>query len=555
MTPTQRLIALLKPNSKEIINLYLFSLVKAFIALSLPLGIQAIINLIQGGEVSVSWVVLVSIVLIGYLLNGLIQMEELKIAEGLQRDIFARSAFDFAFRIPRIKMIELHNKYTPELINRFFDTVSVQKGVAKILLDLVGTALSIIFGLLLISFYHPFFIIFSFLVILLVYTIGKYVFNSGLKSSIAESKNKYKIAFWLEELARTQNVFRLSLQSMLPIQNTDILVNDYLTTRERHFKILLRQYYIFLTFKLLVAAGFLVLGGILVFNQQMNLGQFVASEIIILQLLNASEKAVLSLETVYDLLTSIEKLGEVMDLSIEDESGAKIIPNFKSHGMSLEIKDLTFSYPDENTNILNGLNMEISSGQVVSLVGTSGSGKATLLKLLTAFFKPNQGIIKYDDILISDYNVVQLRSILTECISDSNIFHGTLYQNLTLSNNSDITEVKNVLDIVNLKQYIDELPEGLHTVIGPQGKTLSGSFTQKVILARNLLKNPRFLIIEDIFKSLDRNEKIEIFSRILEQYKGTTILFITKDKYIHLMTEKTFYMKKGKIERFIYHKN
>lgn len=554
-TPLQRLFRLLKPNSKAITNLYFFSVVKAIIALSLPLGIQAIINLIQGGEISVSWVVLVGIVLLGYFFSGIIQIIELKITEGLQRDIFARSAFDFAFRIPRIQLDALHNKYTPELMNRFFDTITVQKGVAKILLELVGTGISIIFGLILISFYHPFFILFSFLVVLLFFVIGNYVFQRGLRSSIVESKYKYKVAFWLEEVARTQDTFRLSGTSMLPVNKTDILVGDYLKARESHFKLLVGQYYLFMIFKILVAAGFLILGGVLVFNQQMNLGQFVAAEIIILLLISATEKVLLTFETVYDLLTSIEKLGEVTDLPLEKNTLDQIESDPSKKGMSVKVLDLSFKYPKQTENVINDLNFSIDAGEIVSISGSSGAGKATLLKLMTAFYTPQKGSILYDDIPINNYNIVQLRSVMTECISESNIFDGSIHDNITLGEDYEISDIIRTIKMVNLYSYIEGLPDGLNTIIGPQGKLLSGSVAQKLILVRVLMRNSKLLIIEDIFKNLEKEEKMTILQNVFEMKKGITIILVTKDVDIQQMTDRTLFMQNGKVQLITHHKN
>jgi len=267
-TPLQRFVRLLHPNRDAIRNLYLFAIISGAISLSLPLGIQSIINLIQGGEISAAWILLVGIVLVGYLLIAGLQVVQLRITEDLQKDIFVRSAFEFAYRIPRINMGSLQGKYAPELMNRFFDTILLQKGAAKVLLEFTAAGLQIIFGLILLSFYHPFFIIFSVLVILAVFITGRYVFSKGLNSSFTESKHKYKVAFWLEEIARAHTAFRLAYNPELPLKKTDQLVHSYLEAREKHFKVILGHYYLFILFKILVAASFLILGGILVFEQQ-----------------------------------------------------------------------------------------------------------------------------------------------------------------------------------------------------------------------------------------------------------------------------------------------
>jgi ABC-type bacteriocin/lantibiotic exporter with double-glycine peptidase domain len=545
--PLQRFFRMLEPYGKAITNLYVFAIISGLVSLSLPLGIQAIINLIQGGELSASWVLLVVIVLLGYLFNSVLQIIQLRITEDLQKDIFTRSAFEFSYRIPRIRMDALHNQYAPELMNRFFDTISIQKGVSKILLDFTSSGLQIFFGLILLSFYHPFFIVFSVLVVMLVFVIGNHIFKRGLKSSIIESKYKYKVAFWLEEIARTNTTFKLSCDTSLPIRKTDELVDSYLSARETHFRILLRQYYLFIIFKLLVAAGFLVMGGILVINQQMNIGQFVAAEIVVLLLISSSEKLLLTMESVYDLLTSIEKIGEVTDMPLEKTGGHYVERSDDEQGIAVQLHDVYFKYQDSSLYSLSGLNLEIASNEKVCLTGSNGSGKATLLKLMTSFFEPEHGTIIYDGLPLKNYDIVQLRSVIAECISDDRIFDGTLIENLTIGKNIDFNEVKDILINTGLSSFVANLPQGYLTLIGPHGNKIPGSVSQKIILARNLLKKPRLLIVEDIFKNLEKDEKLKIFRYILNPSKKRTIIVVSKDPDIISLADKVIHLNDGKI--------
>ncbi len=546
-TPLQRFFRMLQPNKKAIRNLYIFAIFNGIIALSLPLGIQSIINLIQIGEMSASWVLLVSIVLLGYIFNGGLQIIQLNIVEGLQKDIFARSAFEFAYRIPRIRMDELQNQYAPELMNRFFDTIIIQKGVAKILLEMTASILTIFFGLILISFYHPFFIIFSILIVLLGFIISTYTFQRGLKSSINESKYKYKVAFWLEEIARTNTTFRLSCDTSLPLRNTDTLVESYLHARDDHFQILLRQYYLFIFFKILIAAGFLILGSVLVFNQQMNIGQFVAAEIVILLLISSTEKLLLTFEIMYDLLTSIEKIGEFTDLELENSKGGNILQNPKNGGLDIRIQNLHFKYSDKDEYIINGLNLEIKANEKVALTGSTGSGKATLIKLMTAFYEHQRGNIIYDNIPIRNYDMTELRSVIAVCISDDRIFEGTLMENLTVGREVSQDKISEVLENIGLTTFVNQLAEGFNEEVGPQGLRMPESIAQKIILARNLLKEPRLMIVEDIFNNLEKLEKIKIFKYILQKNEDRTVLVVSKDPDIIKLTERIIILNKGSV--------
>ena len=196
--------------------------------------------------------------------------------------IFTRSSFEFAYRFPKMKMDGLRGYYPPELVNRFFDTLTVQKGLSKLLIDFPAALMQIIFGLLLLSFYHPFFIIYGFFLLILVYIVFKFTAQKGLETSLDESDNKYKVVHWLQEIARSILSFKLSGKTTLAMDKNDRLVSDYLEARENHFRVLVVQFIQLIGFKVLVTAGLLIIGGLLVLNQQMNIGQFVAAEIIIL---------------------------------------------------------------------------------------------------------------------------------------------------------------------------------------------------------------------------------------------------------------------------------
>ena len=297
LTTWQRLIGLLELDKKDIMQIFYYAIFAGIVNLSLPLGIQAIINLIQGAQVSTSWIILVTLVTLGVAFAGMLQLTQIRIIENVQQKIFTRSSFEFAYRFPKIKLNELRNYYPPELANRFFDTLTVQKSLSKILVDFPAALLQIIFGLLLLSFYHPFFIIYGILLLLLIYVVFKFTAQRGLDTSLDESEYKYRVAHWIQEVARSIISFKLSGKTSHAMEKNDVLVSNYLEARESHFRVLVLQFIQMIGFKVLVTAGLLLIGGILVLNQEMNIGQFVAAEIIILLVIASVEKLITGLET------------------------------------------------------------------------------------------------------------------------------------------------------------------------------------------------------------------------------------------------------------------
>ena len=504
MTPWRRLIGLLQLEKRDILQIFYYAIFAGIVALSLPLGIQAIINLIQGAQISTSWVILVIIVTLGVAFSGALQLMQLRIIETIQQRVFTRSSFELAYRFPKIKMAELRNFYPPELANRFFDTLTIQKSLSKILIDVPTAVLQILFALILLSFYHPFFIIFGILLLALIFVVFKFTAQKGLETSLKESKNKYKVAHWIQEIARSVISFKLSGSTSLGINKNDDLVNEYLEARESHFKILMLQFIQMISFKVIVTASLLLIGGALVLNQEMNIGQFVAAEIIILLVIASVEKLILGLESFYDALTSLEKIGQIVDKDLESQEGEK--PQF-SKSIQIELDHVSYEVDNRDQHILNDISLKINSKSRILINGESGSGKSTLLRLISGVIEATSGHIYVNDMSINSINLNFYRSQLGLSLSDENPFEGTIRENLTFSNpNISDEKIYEVLDIVGLKSFIKAQPDGLNTILYPDGKQMSYSLSKKLVLARAILKNPKVLILEDALDRFNRAE-------------------------------------------------
>jgi ABC-type bacteriocin/lantibiotic exporter with double-glycine peptidase domain len=530
--PIKRLFRLLNLDKRDITQIYIYSIFIGILNLSLPLGIQAIVNFIQTGEVTSSWLVMVLLVVLGIVLAGILQIYQLRITENLQQKIFIRSSFEFAYRIPRFNIFAIKKHYAPELVNRFFDTMTIQKGLPKLLIDFSTAGLQLFFGLVLLSVYHPFFIIFSLTLltalVVILYLTGK----KGLSTSISESKNKYKVAHWLEELARTMNTFKLAGKSDLPLENTNKYVEAYLKERENHFKVIYMQFAQLIGFKSVVALFLLLIGGYLVINQQLNIGQFIASEIIILLIINSVEKIILNIENLYDVLTAIDKIGSVTDIPIESEGG-KMVCQDNSHAMQLDIKDLEFKYSSDSRKIFNKLNLSIKAGQHTAILGNDGSGKTTLLHLIGNLYPVNKGSISFNNIPAVDLNLENLRASIGDYVSDQLLFMGTIEENITLKRpNITMKDLIWACEQVRLLEEIQGMKNGFSTQIDPNGKTFSRSITQKILLARCIVSKPKLLLMDDQQRFTSSTLKdVDYLSKLLfDENASWTLIAATKNE-------------------------
>ena len=546
LTASQRLINLLKLDKKDIYQLFFYAIFAGLVSLSLPLGIQAIINLIQSGRVSVSWVVLVFIVIIGVALVGILSLMQLRITENLQQKIFIRSSFEFSFRLPKIKSEELYNQYPPELANRFFDTITIQKGATKLLIDFTASLLQIIFGIILLSLYHPFFIFFGILLIILLYIIFKFSYNSGLSTSMKESKYKYKVVSWLQEIARNNFSFKKASSVDFALSKNDQLVSEYLSHREKHFGIIKRQFTQLIIFKIIITAGLLLIGGYLVLNQKMNIGQFVAAEIIILLVINSVEKIIIGLETLYDVLTAVEKIGQITDLEIE-ETQTKTA-DYCYTNIQLAAENLRYKFPDASNYVIEKINLTIEQSDKIYLEGNNGSGKTTLIRILAGLLKPTSGSLYINDDTYRKIDLEQYRSQIGTIINGETPFEGTILENITF-NNPLISQddLKWAIDSVKLGDFIKSLPKGLATKIYAEGKQLTSSNAQKILLARCIINRPKILFCEDALDKMDIEAAKEVIDFITNNDNKWTLIVSSKNDYWKTKCNRTITMSEGKI--------
>lgn len=546
LTTSQRLLNLLKLDKKDISQIFFYAIFAGLISLSLPLGIQAIINLIQSGRVSVSWIVLVFIVIAGVALVGILSLMQLRITENLQQKIFIRASFEFGFRLPKIKTEELYNQYPPELANRFFDTLTIQKGATKLLIDFSSALLQITLGIVLLSLYHTFFIFFGITLLILLYIILKFSYDSGLSTSMKESKYKYKVVSWLQEMARNNFSFKKASNFDFALSKNDRLVSEYLSYREKHFGIIKRQFTQLIVFKIVITAGLLLIGGYLVLNQKMNIGQFVAAEIIILLVINSVEKIIIGLETLYDVLTAVEKIGQITDLEIEET--APKTSDYCYTNIQLAAENISYKYPDAADYVLEKINLTINQSDKIYLEGTNGSGKTTLIRILSGLLQPTSGSLYINDDTYRKIDLEQFRSQISTIITGETPFEGTILENITF-NNPMITQedIKWAIDSVKLGAFIKSLPKGLETKIFPEGKQLSSSNAQKILLARSIINKPKILFYEDALDKMDDDAAQEVIDFITSKENKWTLIVSSKKDYWREKCTRTITMQEGKI--------
>ncbi|MBC7447106.1 MAG: hypothetical protein H7330_03520, partial [Hymenobacteraceae bacterium] len=494
-SPLGRLIDLLRLERRDIVYIYVYTIAVGVLGLVLPLGVQALISFMSGGLIGTSIVVLVGLIIASTVISGLLQVQQISLVEVLQRRVFARTALDFARRLPRVEPTAGWNgEYPPEVVNRFFDVLNVQKGLPKLLIDISASVLQVLFGLLVLSFYHPFFIFFSIVLVLSVYLIVQVIGPKGLKTSITESKYKYRTAFWLEEMGRALPAFRLAPHGTLALQKTDALVAGYLHYRKEHFKVLMQLYGYAIGFRTLVVGGLLILATVLLAQGQITLGQIVASELIIVLIVAAVEKLILSLDVVYDLLTALDKLGHVTDKPLEEVGGLN--PDL-NQGLDIEFRGVSTFYPLTRRRVARHADLRIEPTARLGLTSADPEATVDLCRTLLGQL-PYEGTILINGLPMPNLDREGLRRLIGETVTQTDIFAGTALENIILGRPGiGTTHLRDVLAGLGLDELVTFLPRGLDTELVPADPALPDVLVMKLLLARAVIDSPRLLLLRD----------------------------------------------------------
>ena len=531
LSPTRRLLRLLAVERRDIVYLYVYAALAGIINLSLPLGVQSVIGFVSSGALSTSLIVLIGFIVVGTLLVGGLQIMQVYLVEFIQQRLFARVALEVSLRLPRVRTEALNGAYLPEKVNRLLDVPTLQKGLVVILVEFSGAALQIVLGLVLLTFYSPVFIGFGLVLLALLLLLLRLTSPRGLSTSLAESKYKYKVVGWLEDAARTVTDLRQRPRQVLVHERTDELVTGYLLARQAHFRILLVQYVGFVGFKVLVTAALLIIGVGLLVSKQLNIGQFVAAEIVIILIIGAVEKILVKLDVVYDALTSMDKIGSLLDLPLAPltaaEAEAPAPATVRPEPGILEGRGLSYAYPGAPAPALREVNLHLPAGRHLALVGPGGSGKTTLLRLLAGNLPDYTGVLAYAGQALRDLSPEQQVRVTAAALPGQALLTGTVLQNITLGQfHVREADVAPMLALLNLRDELYALPAGLHTPVGP-GAGLPESTRQKLLLARALVQRPRLLLLDGLLPAVASAERLQVLQRLLDPAHGWSVVLAT----------------------------
>jgi ABC-type bacteriocin/lantibiotic exporter with double-glycine peptidase domain len=528
--PFHRFAALLRPEAREIRIILILSIISGILYLATPLTVDAVVNNFAfGGEqpVYVQALIVLAVFLMFLLgMLGALRGAQEYAMEIIQRRLFVRLTADLAYRLPRVPLDVLEAHQGPELVNRFFDVVTVQKSASGLLLDGINVLFSTLIGLVVLGFYHPLLLLFASVLLALLVLVVFLPGHRAVRTSIDESYAKHAVVGWLEQIAMFPLLFRASGAADLACSRADQLALDYLAARKSHFRILLGQVIGLLGLQAVASSALLTIGGWLVLRAELTLGQLVASELIVASIVAAMSKLGKHLESWYDAMAAVDKLGYLVDLPVERETGEK--PAVADTGLRVELRGVGYTPPD-GLPLLQNQNLQIQPGSTWGLVSPGGLGGSALLDILAGLREPTSGQVLLNGIDLRLWNLAELRRQVF-LVRGQDIVQGTILENVRLGRpDIGIDEVNRALDCVGLLEAVHRMPDGLETALSPGGHPLSSSQRSRLILARAIIRKPRLLLVDESLDGLEIETLERLEAALFDAREPRTLVLVTRD--------------------------
>lgn len=528
-TPFSRYLELLAPERGDIGVILVFALFVGVLALSTPIAIESLVNTVAFGQLMQPVVVLALILFVFMAFSATMRALQTYVAEIIQRRLFVKVSADLAHRIPRVQPEYWQSHYGPEAINRFFEIVAVQKVTTQLLLDGTSLILQSFVGMAVIAFYHPILLGFDAFLLLLMIAIVFLLGRNAISTSITESRQKYAAAAWLEELARHPMLFRSRGGLTFALDRSDYFSTQYLNARSAHFHVLIRQIVAALFLQAIASTVLLGLGGWLVIQGELTLGQLVAAELIVTLIVGSFAKIGKQLEGFYDVMASMDKLGHLFDMPLERLGGIEL--PLRNTAMRVQVHDLDLGrsvFADNSQTI----NFSIEPGEHVCLTGQPLELTSQVLKSIVEFRTVTSGHVEIDGFDVRRLRLDCLREQVV-LVKDIEIFSGTIAENIHLGREEVAeTDVRRALQCVDLLDTVLDLPQGLASPIQTDGGHFSSEEIVKLVLARALAGRPRLLMVDQLLDRLSDVALPSIISGLLSPGFPVTVVVATGREHV-----------------------
>ena len=506
-----RLIArLLKPEAGFVWTAIIYGIAVALLGLAVPVSVQLLINSVANTALPAPLFVL-SGLLLGLLLTAaLLSAARIYVLALFERRVFARTVADITLRALHARNPHFDDARRSDLFNRFFDLMTVQKAVPHLLVGGFAILLQSGIGLVLTSFYHPFFLAFNLVVAAVLVSITFLWAGPAVRSGAALSHAKHETARWLESVGASNGFYRRGGRLVAAMARSEAMTAAYVRAHRRHFRHTFAQAIGFLVVYAVASASLLAMGGWLILQGQLSLGQLVAAELVLTSAFYGISQLGFHARNFYDLVAALHELSLIEQADGDGWNGPGPA-NGNLHLRDVEVGGLRFDFAVEGGEIL--------------AVATDEGGDRTLAAILERRVRPQRGGVMVGGADITAFGAEGLRSEIV-VLDRPTLADATVREYLSAGDGPCPAKVHECLERVGLADRIRRLPSGLDTSLSASGSPLSAGEAIALKLAAALLHPPKLIVLSALLDLLPPDRVSAVLAGFQEA--GTTVLHVTR---------------------------
>jgi putative ABC transport system ATP-binding protein len=525
-----------KHERQLLVTISLYAVAVAVLSLIVPLTVQELVNTFAFSIQPIMVVTLVIIMagILGFV--SIFKVLQFFVTDLIERRNFVRMTLAFARIFPTIQ--EKH--FRPEYTSRFFETIFMQRALSVLLVDTINVTVGGITGMILLIFYHPFFLVIDLLLILAVGVIGL-LGKGGFLTTLHMSNTKYDTYHWFQEVADNLDHFKVSQSRDLILHKADLLAHEYVEARISRFRVLVRQYIGSLTVQVVMHTGLLGMAGWLVSIDELTIGQLVAAEVIMGSLLVNLDSVSKRIYVFFYFLVALTELYHVLSLPKDYQISDNFVslPELPPQGLRLSISHLS-GLPHPWPHAFE-LSLDLKPGEKWAFLCGTESQRLDLSRLLAGLDAPPHGSIRYNGINVRDLHPDDVNSIRALVLSRHlSLFEGTLLENITLGRKDLSTEdLLWALEFVELQGDIEHFPNGLQTMVEFGRSQFTPNQILKILLARSVILRPKLLVVDGGLHEIQPGHRENILSRICRAEQPWTAVIVTTDANIKTFVQQS----------------
>lgn len=504
---------ILAPDAAFVRLAVVYGIAISLLSLATPISVQLLINSVANTALPTPLFTLAAILFLLLALAGVLSALRVHLMALFERRVFARLVAEITLRAVHAQNPFFADARRGDLFNRYFDLITVQKALPSLLIGGFTIVLQGAVGLVVTSFYHPFFLAFNAVLIFVLFLIWQLWASGAIRSAVGKSHAKHAVAHWLESVGGSNGFYKSSRHVDFAMDRSDAMTATYVEAHRRHFRYTFAQTLCLLFTYALASAALLALGGWLIIQGELSIGQLVAAELILSGVFYGIAQFGPYLESLYDLAASLEELSMFWDVQQEE---ARVALSAGPANGEIRLRGVVQDG--------HALDLAIASGEQLAVVSTPDVER-TLGDLLKRHLSPSRGLVLVGGSDIAGFDMYRLRADIM-VLKRPSFVEMPVRAYLSLAASGDVTRMMDVLDTVGLTTRIGSLPDGLDTVISSSGWPLSVGETMALKLAGALLARPRVLILSPLYDLLPMGRVDAALEQLREH--GTTVLQFTR---------------------------